>query len=327
MRFDISGLGNALMDILVRLDSEQTLDDLDLRKGTLHLLDEYGWQQIFQAVKDFPRETHSGGDCANVVGTAAQLGAKVAFCGQVGQDHFGKHYAEIVVENHIENFLHLDADGHTGKCLSLISPDAERTMLVSLGCAIELAPDRLFLDVIAQSKIFHCSAYLFTGGRMGETARMALEHARAHNVQISFDVSDAWVIETHRELLWEVIDRYADIVFSNASEAKALLGLEPEAAAQKLAQHCRVAVVKRGAQGSVICSGEHTYGIGIHPVTAVDTTGAGDAYAGAFLYGMIHGLDLEHCGRLASRVAAETVAQTGAVVTTPGLLKGLIEGI
>lgn len=327
MEFDISGLGNALMDVLVRLDSEQTLDRLELRKGTMHLVDEHGWQRVFQGVQHLAHETHSGGDTANVMGTAAQLGANVAFCGQVGKDHFGKHYAQILSDSRIHNFLHLLPDGHTGKCMSLISGDAERTMLTSLGCAIELTPELLFRDAIARSRIFHCSAYLFTGGRMGETGRAALEHARAHNVKVSFDVADAWVVETHRDLVWEIIDRYADIVFVNSSEAQALCGAGPDEAARELARHCNIAVVKMGSQGSVVRSGDQAYGIDIHRVKAVDTTGAGDAYAGAFLYGLVKGMALERCGRLASRVAAETVAQTGAVVTTPGLLKSLAEGL
>lgn len=327
MSFEITGLGNALMDVLVRLDSEETLDGLDLRKGTMHLVDEAGWQRVFQGVHHLPHETHSGGDTANVVGTAAQLGARVAFCGQVGKDHFGKHYAQILSDGQVDSFLHLLEDGHTGKCLSLISGDAERTMLTSLGCAIELAPDRLFYEAIASSRIFHCSAYLFTGGRMSETGRIALEHAREHKVMISFDVADAWVVGTFKSLVWDMIERYADVVFVNSGEAQALCELEPEEAARELAKKCKIAVVKMGSKGSVIASGDEFYKIDIHKVNAVDTTGAGDAYAGAFLFGLTRGLSLEACGKLASRVAAETVAQTGAVVTTPGLLRGLAAGV
>ncbi|MFM7203591.1 MAG: adenosine kinase [Myxococcota bacterium] len=327
MELEICGLGNALMDVLVRLDSDETLKTLGVAKGIMHLKDEAGWQEVFQQIQHLPHETHSGGSCANVIGTAAMLGARTAFCGQVGKDHFGKLYAQTMSDNHVLSRLHLLENGHTGKCLSLISPDTERTMLTSLGCAIELAPEHLFTHEIQRTRMLHVTGYLFTGGRMSETARMALEIARAHQVLISFDVSDPWVIETQRPLIWEIIEKYADVVFTNAAEAQVLTGKTPEEALHELASHCKIAVVKLGSRGSLVRSGSETHGIDVYRVKAVDTTGAGDAYAGGFLYGLAKGMELERCGRLASRVAAETVAQTGAVVTEPGKLRHLVEGI
>jgi sugar/nucleoside kinase (ribokinase family) len=327
MPYDICGLGNALMDVLVQLESDLPIRALDLKKGTMHLADEAEWHRVFEAVQHLPHETHPGGSCANVISTTALLGARATFCGQVGHDRFGRIYAEALGGYCGEHHLHLHPDGHTGKCLSLITPDAERTLVTTLGCAIELEPENLFSHVIPGSRYLHVTGYLFTGGRMGQTARAALELARSSGVKVSFDVSDPWVVGTHRALIWEIIDQYADVVFTNAAEAEALCGKPAEEAAEQLAEHCEIAVVKLGHRGSVIRTGRRSIPIDVHRVTALDTTGAGDAYAGGFLYGLIQGYDLERCGRIGSRVAAETVTQTGAVVTAPGRLSDIIQDL
>jgi len=327
MDLEICGLGNALMDVLVRLESEEILRTLELEKGTMHLVDETQWRRVFAAVRHLPHETHPGGSCANVISTTAMLGTEAAFCGQVGADRFGKLYADAIHAYCGRHFLHLMSSGHTGKCLSLVTPDAERTMLTTLGCAIELEPEHLFTEVIPRSRFLHVTGYVFTGGRMSDTARQALEHARAHGVKVSFDVADPWVVRTHRDLMWEIIERYASVVFTNAEEARALYDVPPEEAIDRLAEKCEVAVVKLGQRGSLVRSGGRTSQIEVFPVKAVDTTGAGDAYAGGFLHGLVKGYDLERCGRLASRVAAETVTQSGAVVTLPGRLLEITQSL
>lgn len=324
MQFQICGLGNALMDVLCPLPSDALLERLGLQKGTMHLKEEQEWQSVFQQVEQLSHETHSGGSCANSMCTAALLGSSVAFCGQVGRDTFGKRYLHALTENGVHSYVHLLPDGNTGKCLSLISPDAERTMLTTLGCAIELESAHLFKQVIEHAKVLHVTGYLFTGGRMPATAKAAIAHARAHNIPISFDVSDPWVVSTFTDTIRDVAELYADIVFMNAAEARALYDLGAEAAMLKLAGFGKTVILKQGSLGSIIMRGNAQHTIPVHRVSALDTTGAGDAYAGAFLHGWVQGWDLQACGRLASRVAAETVAQTGAVVSAPGRLRALL---
>jgi sugar/nucleoside kinase (ribokinase family) len=200
-------------------------------------------------------------------------------------------------------------------------------MLTTLGCAIELEPEHLFTDVIANSTHLHLTGYVFTGGRMTATAELALEHARAHGVKVSFDVADPWVVRTHRDLMWKVIERYASVVFVNAEEARALCGVEPEEAIFELSERCEVAVVKLGSRGSIVRSRGVTHPIPVYPVKAIDSTGAGDAYAGGFLHGLVRGYDLVRCGHIGSRVAAETVTQAGAVVGQPGRLHDLVHSL
>ena len=328
MQLDVCGLGNALMDVLIRLDDDAVLKTLGLRKGIMHLVDAEAWSRAYEAVRHLPTEVSPGGSCANTISTLSLLGAHTLFCGQVADDDLGHRYGEALTGICGGHRLHTvgAATGATGRCLSLISADGERTMLTCLGVAIELAPEHLFREALGHGKTLHLTGYQFTGGRMGDTAREALEVARHHGVKVSFDVADPFVIRFHRELIWEIIERYADIVFTNEEEARALCELPPLEAAHELAQHTSIAVVKMGSRGSVIQRGTEVVTVGIHRVEAVDTTGAGDAYAGGLLYGLSREWSLERAGHLAARVAAETVAQTGAVVHRPGALRDIAAG-
>ncbi len=317
MGIDIAGLGNALMDVLATVDSDTIIEDFGLKKGLMHLVDEARWQSIYQAVRDQSPQMAPGGSCANTIATAALLGAETTFCGQVGEDVFGREYAQGLLERCGRHHLHVLEGAPTGKCLSLITPDAERTMATTLGCAIELEPEYFFYDALASSRWFHLTGYLFTGGRMGDTARTGLEHAKKHGVNVSLDVADAWVIDTLHGRIWELIENFADVVFTNEEEARALCGGPPEEAAARLAQSCRIAVVKLGPRGALIRSGDTTLFIDPHPpAQVVDTTGAGDAFAGGFLFGLSRGLPLQRCGELAARIASKVVSQHGAVLSS-----------
>lgn len=328
MQLDVCGLGNPLMDVLVRLSDDAILSELGLRKGIMHLVDASAWNRAYERVEALPTEVSPGGSCANTISTLALLGARTLFCGQVVDDDLGRQYAAALKAICGDHRLHTHAPegGATGRCLSLISADGERTMLTCLGLAIELAPEHLFADALAHGRYLHLTGYQFTGGRMSETARAALEIARTHGVKVSFDVADPFVVRFHRDLIWEIIERYADVVFTNEEEARALCELDPEEAAAELSRHVDVAVVKLGSRGSLVKRGDEVVQVGIHPVEVVDTTGAGDAYAGGLLYGLSRGWALDRGARLAARVAAETVAQTGAVVHREGLLRQLAAG-
>lgn len=329
MQLDVCGLGNALMDVLIALENDQPLDDLGLRKGIMHLVDEEAWGRAYSQVKTLHTDVYPGGSCANTISTLALLGANTLFCGQVADDEFGGRYKDALQGICGDHRLLTVPPGElgTGKCLSLISPDGERTMLTSLGLCSDLGETQSFEDAIAHAKVFHVTGYPFTGGRMIETAKAALEIAKSHGVKISFDVADPFVVRFHRDITWEIIDRYADIVFTNEEEAKALCELEPSEALDELAERCDVAVVKLGGKGSLIKQGDRRVHIGVHKVDVVDTTGAGDAYSAGLLYGLVRGWDLARAGKLASRVAAETVAQTGAVVHKEGLLRKIASAL
>ncbi len=325
MQIDVYGLGNALIDALVVGDDSQVLARHSLRRGTMLLVDHEKWHQVYEEVRGTGVELHPGGSASNAVCTVAALGGRAGFCGLVGDDELGKSYSDSLTALLGEHDLVQSPDQPTGKCLSLVSDaDAERTMLTDLGTAMALPPEQLPQARLEASEWFFLTGYLFTGNRMPETAWRALDRARAAGVRIAFDVADAFVIEHCREAVNRVIDEYADVVFLNEAEGRLLVGGEPHEIIEGLCSRTEVVVLKRGHEGSIVRSADTTLNIDVVPVHAVDTTGAGDSYAGGFLYGLARGWELDRCGRLASAVASLTVSQVGGVVRDVEALRALI---
>jgi sugar/nucleoside kinase (ribokinase family) len=312
----ITGLGNALVDACVQIPDDEVLDRLGLRRGTMHLMDDAQWQTAFAAVEHLEHEIHPGGSCANAVVTAGLLGADCDLCANVCDDRFGRIYADKVAEVIGDHHVRLGQGTATGKCLSLISAaDAERTMLTDLGCAMDLPGEALFTEAIQRSDLFHCTGYLFTGGPIGAVADRALAVAREAGTRISFDVADPWVIEAHRARYEAIVLEMAHVVFLNEEEARLWGGVDdPVEGAASVAAHVPIVALKLGSRGSAVLTGDTITEIGVDAAVPIDTTGAGDAYAGGFLYGLDRGLEPARCARIASRIAAATVSQVGAVV-------------
>lgn len=326
MQFDLFGLGNALVDALVVLDERGIVQKHDLKRGTMHLVNDARWQDVFGEVRTGQVEMHPGGSCANAISTAAHLGAASSFCGLVGTDALGQTY-EHRLQDALGGHHHLVRrdEAPTGKCLSLISnQDAERTMLTDLGVSMNLRADELPLDVIGDSRWLHVTGYLFTGGSMGDAALAAMDRALHAGTRISLDLGDTFVIEHFRDQIEHVIERYADLVFMNKEEAAALAKGHPLDAMRALSQNVETVVIKLGRSGSLILHEDVLTPVEACLVDALDTTGAGDAYAGGFLFGLTRGWSMHRCGRLASEVAAMTVSQVGGVVRDVSLLRGVV---
>ena len=313
-RIDVAGLGNALVDALVLLPEDGVLSQLGLNRGTMHPVDHSAWESAYATVKELGVEIQSGGSCANSIAVLGLLGAETTFCGQVGDDEFGRLYASRLVEACGRHSLHVADQGNTGKCLSLISRDAERTLMTDLGAAIALPHIGEFEATIRQSRVLHVTGYLFLGGPMRDAAMSALKTAKAAGVPISLDVADPFVIGMVKDLMWEVVRDYADIVFLNQEEAFALTGKHAAEALAEVAQHVPTTIVKLGARGSLVSHEGESFEVPVYPVDAVDTTGAGDCYAAGYLYGWTQGWTPAKSGELGSRIAALTVGQIGAVV-------------
>lgn len=315
MAYDAVGLGNAIMDALVRIEDESILTELGLTRGQMHPVDHARWVEVFVKVRPLGIEFHSGGSCANTIATIGLCGAQVLYRGQVGADEFGTRYARSLAAACGEHDLHVDPDLPTGKCLSLISTqDAERTMLTDLGASIHLAGLGPLAQHIPSARLFHTTGYKFLGGAVRETAFAAIQQAEAHNVPISFDVADPFVARTIRADVEALIKDHVTVAFLNREEAEIVTGKPVEAAIDELAGWAETVVVKLGSKGSVVLHGGQRHDIPAYPVHVVDTTGAGDTYAGGYLYGWLRGLPAAKCGELGSRMAALTVGQVGAVV-------------
>ena len=330
MTWELAGLGNALIDALVVLEDDTLIEELGLVRGTMHPVDHHRWQEVYERVRRRKVTFDSGGSCANTIATLGYLGARATYCGQVGEDQMGQMYASALTEACGTHALQWSDDRHTGKCLSIISAaDAERTMLTDLGAAVSLPSLGDFAGILADTRVAHFTGYTLLDGPMRQVVMEAMHVAHEAGAIVSIDAADPFVVRAVREILWNLLRDYASIVFLNADEAEVLTGLPPEEAAPEIAERGQVdtVVVKLGARGSLVLEDGRLHKVGIRPVKALDTTGAGDAYAGGYLYGVVQGWTPADCARLAASVAALTVAQVGAVVKDRAALAELVREV
>jgi sugar/nucleoside kinase (ribokinase family) len=316
MLLELAGFGNALMDALVVVQDERWLKEMEIKRGVAHMVDHPTWEKAYQNVRHLKVAFESGGSCANTIATAALLGANTVFCGQVGNDQMGQLYASKMTQYCGTHQLQFSDAIATGKCLSVIgSEDAERTMITHLGAAVGIETLAHFAQPLGACKIGHYEGYMLLGPDTRALSIEAMKRTKAGGGLVSLDVSDPFVVTQIKDVIWSLLDQYVDIVFLNADEATALTGATPEAAIQLINQRAKTStiIVKLGSRGSLVLDNGHLHTINVEPVQAIDTTGAGDAYAGGYLYGKVKGWDVASCGTLASKVAALTVAQIGAV--------------
>jgi hypothetical protein len=321
-RYDVVGIGNALVDSLVVLD-EPDIASTGFRQGIMHVVDASTWDAVYRRFLSPAMQIHAGGSCPNTLATLGLLGARTLKRGQVGDDELGRLYLESLATSCDASAMKVKSGVPTGRCLSLVRrDDGERTMLTCLGGAIEMDDLGPFEDAIRHARILHLTGYPLLQPPIRDAALAALETAREAGVSVSLDVADPFVIRAIRDDVWRVIRDYCDVVFLNAEEATELCeGLPPERAVHEVGRFVETVVVKLGSRGSLVkCRGVVTP-IGIHRVRAVDTTGAGDAFAGGFLYGLTQDWAAPRCGRLGARVAALTVSQLGAVHRDPVALR------
>ncbi len=315
MALDVFGFGNTLVDILIQVDDSH-IAELDLKKGTLHLVDEPKMGDLLERFSGTDQRVVPAGSCANTIFALSSLGADVMLCGKIGEDAHGDLYEEIMIRDRVSSGVKRSTDTGTGRVLNLVTPDGERTFLVNLGAALTLKKEELedVIDDLKTSGIFHTEVYTVAHGDLRDSALHLLDAAKKNKVRISLDLSDSVLIGRNLDFLREVVRKYVDIAFFNEEEAKTFTGLEPEEAVKEISKMCEIAVVKLGPKGSLIKSGESEDVIRIDALraNAVDTTGAGDFYAAGFLYGLSRKRDLRTCGTIGSVIAGKIVEQIGA---------------
>lgn len=308
----VLGIGNALVDILTRLESDDTLMAFSLPKGSMQLVDQEFSDLLNQHTSLLKKEIASGGSAANTIHGLAKLGIETAFIGKVGKDLFGRLFREDMLVNKIKPLL-FESETPTGKAIALISSDSERTFATCLGAAVELTPEDLVPELFDGYDFLHIEGYLVQNRGLIEKG---MKLAREKGLRISLDLASYNVVEANIEFLREITQTYVDIVFANEDEAKSFTGKEPEEALQELAQMTDIAVVKTGNKGSLVRQGAQSFRV--LPITAksIDTTGAGDLYAAGFIYGIIQGLPLDKCGNSGSLLAGKTIEVIGPKMTT-----------
>lgn len=307
----VLGLGNALVDVLARLENDSLLEKLNLPKGSMQLVDSEAANKVMAATAYLKKNLASGGSAANTIHGLASLGVKTGFIGKIGRDELGKVFKTDMSGNNITPHLS-ESDVESGKAIALISPDSERTFATCLGAAIELSAEDLLENLFEGYTYFHVEGYLVQNKPLIEKA---YQIAKAKGLKTSIDLASFNVVEENLDFLKNLVEQYVDIIFANEEEAKAYTGKEGEEALYELAKGAEVAVLKLGKEGSLIKRFDEVVKVGIIPANSIDTTGAGDLYAAGFLYGLINNLDLEKCGNIGSILSGHVIEVIGPKMT------------
>ena len=304
----VLSIGNALTDILIRLENDSFLDKFSLPKGSMQLVDVDFSTRILDATEGIERSLVSGGSASNTIHGLAALGVETGFVGKVGNDKWGEFFESDMKNRGIKTHLFRGIN-ESGRCVALISPDSERTMATYLGAAIELTANDIKPEIYEGYDYFHIEGYLVQNRELIESA---LKMAKTKGLKVSLDLASYNVVEENRDFLLDMTKKYVDILFANEDEAKAFSKeQENEKAIDFMSNYCLISVLKTGASGSVIAYNGQKIKIGINPVKSIDTTGAGDLYASGFIYGLINDLPLEKCGKIGSLTAANVIQVIG----------------
>ena len=307
----VLGMGNALTDILLQIKNDSILSTLNLPKGSMQLINTEQSEEISKAVAQYDKIMATGGSASNTINGITKLGLNAGFVGKIGKDDIGLFFTNDSVNNGVKPHLLL-SETPSGRCIVLVSPDSERTLCTYLGAACELVAADLEPEMFEGYDIFHIEGYLVQNH---DLIRTAVKLAKEAGLKVSIDLASYNVVEENLDFLQEIVKEYVDIVFANEEEARAFTGKEPREALIHISDHCDIAVVKVGKEGSFIKSGDKHVQITPRLANAIDTTGAGDLYAAGFLYGLANDYSLEICGKIGSLVSGNVVEVLGAKMT------------
>lgn len=320
----LCGLGNGLVDIQYEV-SESELLALGLKKGEMRLVESESQLLLLEKYANRKHNKCSGGAAANTIICFSQLGGKAAYKTVLGNDEFGHFYAQEFLDLGIELRAEMLDDYPTGTCFVFITSDGERTMHTALGATAFFGKHNIDENIIARSEWLYAEGYKFTAQSSTEALFYSIELAKKHNTKISLTFSDVFIIENFRDNLRKVVAS-SDLVFCNENEAYCYTGKQNiEEAIEELSKECPNIVITLGANGSIIKWDGKIYQIPPYPATPVDTTGAGDCFAGGFMYGIITTGNPVVSGHIASAVGARVVSQLGARIS--GDLKELRDRI
>ncbi|MBL0714918.1 MAG: adenosine kinase [Desulfosarcina sp.] len=310
----IVGIGSALVDILVAA-SDEFVECTGVPKGGMVYFDPPAIDRVLQDAVERPQVVPGGAACNTITGVA-RLGGDTRFLGKRGNDEFGDLFETELTRHGVETML-IKAPTPTGRVLSLITPDSQRTMLTYLGASAEMARAEIPVENFQEVAVALIEGYLVYNR---ELFQYAMQTAHAAGARIALDLASFTVVEENHRDLKAIVRQYVDILIANEDEACAFTGQQDETAALRiLADQAELAVVKLGARGSLIAHGDQVFTVSPYGDDGVvDTTGAGDLWASGFLYGLVHGMSLDQCGRLASLCGYEVCRGIGAAIPEEG---------
>jgi fructokinase len=310
--YQIYGVGNALVDLEFRV-TDAVLDMLDVKKGVMTLADEDQQQFLLNRLGVQPDQQMCGGSAANTIVAAQYFGAKCYYTCRVANDALGDFYLADLAKAGVDSRHPVsDMPGRTGTCIVLVTPDAERTLHTHLGITVSLNVGDINQQALAKSEWVYLEGYLSASPAGKEAACLAHQLARTAHAKVALTFSDPNMVQYCRQGLQDMLGDGVDLLFCNEKEAQLWANdTDSIASLHALRQVAHSIVMTRGAKGAVIWHQDQIMEIEPTMVKAVDTNGAGDMFAGAFLYALTHGFSWQNAGRFASRAAALLVTQMG----------------
>jgi len=313
-RYDVYGLGNALVDTEFAI-TDDFLEQENIQKGLMTLVDEEAQKVLLERLQQrFEiRKRAGGGSAANTMYAVSQFGGSTYYSCKVADDESGEFYLKELGSHNIHTNLGTSLDhGVTGECVVMVTPDTQRTMLTFLGISEKLDSSAIDPEALRDSKFLYMEGYLVTSPTGRQAVIDGRKIAEANGVKTALTLSDPAMVQFFRGGLEDMIGDGVDVLFANETEAMSWAGAESvEASIPALQQVAKLLVITLGPQGALIVDGDTRINIDAVPVKAVDTNGAGDMFAGAFLYAVAAGHEYSTAGNLAARAAAETVSHFG----------------
>lgn len=312
-KYDVYGIGNALVDLEFEIN-DQFISKYDIEKGFMTLVDEERQNVLVQSINHDEVKMECGGSAANTIIAINQFGGNCFYSCKVANDHFGKFYLNDLNSAGVDTNLKEDElpDGITGKCLVMITPDAERTMNTFLGITENLSKKEVDKEAISQSKYVYIEGYLVANKNGQKAMKKTKKWAERYDVKTSITFSDPSMTKFFRDGLIKVIGDGVDLLFCNEEEA--MIFTESSnivTARESLKKYAGTFVITQGKNGAMIFDGTTFIDIEPYPVKAIDTNGAGDMFAGAFLYSITHGHSYAEAGKIASMASSKVVSKFG----------------
>ncbi len=311
-KYHVYGVGNALVDMEFEVE-DAFFETYGIEKGVMTLVDEERQHELMSHLDAFDGKKASGGSAANTIIAVSYFGGQAFYSCKVASDELGDFYIKDLQAAGVDsNVGDGRKDGITGKCLVMVTPDAERTMNTFLGITETFSVDEIHQQAITESEYLYIEGYLVTSNTGRHAAIESRKIAEENGIKTALTFSDPAMVEFFRDGLKEMIGDGVDLLFCN--EAEALNWAETDqldAAVESIKQIARQFAITRGARGALLYDGEHLIEISPHNVKAVDSNGAGDMFAGAFLYGITHGHSFYEAGNIASLASARVVSQFG----------------
>ncbi|RJE70349.1 adenosine kinase [Reichenbachiella sp. MSK19-1] len=312
-KYDIYGIGNALVDLVFEVD-EKFLTDNQVEKGLMTLVEEDRQKELISQIKVSENMMKGGGSAANTVVAASQFGGSSYYACKVSNDEFGAFYLKDLATNGVDTILTeaTAPEGLTGRCLVMTTPDAERTMNTFLGITSDFSVAEIDEEAIKNSTYLYTEGYLVPSQSGRDAMKKGMEIARAHGVKVSLSFSDPSMVKFFNDEMKEVVGEGVDLLFCNEEEAMLYTATDSLLDAREaLKAIAKKFVITLGQNGAMIFDGDTFVDIEPYKVEAIDTNGAGDMFAGAFLYGITHGHSFAESGKLASLAASKVVSQFG----------------